>query len=134
MMRSGHARAVLVHREPVDMRKQYDSLAALARAMGHELERGAVSLFVGKTRTRAKALYFDGTGVCLFAKRLEQGRFAAPWEQLASRELTLTATELALFFEGSELVFRRALTPPTYVAKPRPRVVDTSCTAASTSA
>lgn len=134
MMRSGHARAVFVHREPVDMRKQYDSLAALARAMGHELERGAVFLFVGRTRTRAKALYFDGTGVCLFAKRLEQGRFAAPWAQPASRELTLTATELALFFEGSELVFRRPLTPPPYVAKARLGVGETSRTGASTSA
>jgi transposase len=122
MMRSAHAREVFVHREPVDMRKQYDSLSALVRSMGHALDGGAVFLFVGKTRTRAKALFFDGTGVCLFSKRLEQGRFAAPWSEPASRELTLTATELSLFFEGSELVFRRALTPPPYVAKARPRV------------
>ena len=112
MIGGAQGRTIYVHREPVDMRKQYDSLAALAVGAGHTFTSGAIFLFVAKSRTRAKALYFDGTGVCLFAKRLEIGRFAAPWQQAATRELTLTRTELALFFEGSELVFCRRLSPP----------------------
>lgn len=107
-------RAIYVHAAPVDMRKQYDSLAAIAATMGHALTDGAIFLFVAKSRTRAKALYFDGTGVCLFAKRLEQGRFPAPWLHQHGNELTITANELSLFFEGSEWVFRARLSPPPY--------------------
>jgi transposase len=107
-------RAIYVHRVPVDMRKQYDSLAAIAAGMGHLLMDGAVFLFVAKSRTRAKALYFDGTGVCLFAKRLEQGRFAAPWLSKQVGPIVLSASELALFFDGSELLFRQKLSPPSY--------------------
>lgn len=109
------SRAIYVHREPVDMRKQYDSLTAVAASMGHALLDGAVFLFVAKSRTRAKALYFDGTGVCLFAKRLEQGRFAAPWLFKREAPITLTVSELALFFDGSEVVFHQKLSPLPYV-------------------
>jgi transposase len=114
-----HDRKIYVHTSPVDMRKQYDSLAAIAVSMGHALTDGAVFLFVAKSRTRAKALYFDGTGVCLFAKRLEQGRFPAPWQHLNTALLMLTTNELALFFEGSEWVFRERLSPPPYTFRPR---------------
>ena len=57
-------------------------------------------------------LYFDGTGLCLFAKRLEGGNFAAPWQGPMSRRLELTMTELALFIEGSEALGRTELSPP----------------------
>jgi transposase len=112
------SRAIYVHRKPVDMRKQYDSLTAVASSVGHALLDGAVFLFVAKSRTRAKALYFDGTGVCLFAKRLEQGRFAAPWLFEREAPITLTVSELALFFDGSEVVFRQKLSPPPYAFQP----------------
>jgi transposase len=46
---------------------------------------------------RAKVLYFDGTGLCLLAKRLERGRFARPWERSAGGVVSLTLSELALF-------------------------------------
>jgi transposase len=42
---------------------------------------GDLFLFVSKNRRRARVLYWDGTGLCVFAKRLEKGRFAAPWER-----------------------------------------------------
>ena len=100
------------------MRKQYDSLTAVAASMGHALLDGAVFLFVAKSRRRAKALYFDGTGACLFAKRLEQDRFAAPWLFKREALITLTKSELALFFDGSEVVFRQRLSPPPYAFQP----------------
>lgn len=117
-MLSMAGRAIYVHRAPVDMRKQYDSLAAIAASMGHALQDGAVFLFVAKSRTRAKALYFDGTGVCLFAKRLEQGRFAAPWLVSTDAAITMTQVELSLFFDGSELIFQCKLSPPRYAFTP----------------
>jgi transposase len=91
------------------MRKQFDSLAAMVtNAMGHEILSGDLYLFVGRTQTRAKVVYFDGTGLCVFAKRLDRGRFAAPWQG----ENELTESELQLLLEGAELVGRMPLSPP----------------------
>ena len=46
-------------------------------------------------RKRAKVLYFDGTGLCVFAKRLETGKFAAPWQGPMSRGPGKLATAVA---------------------------------------
>lgn len=98
---------------PVDMRKSFDTLAALVRdEMQRELTNGELFLFVARNRTRAKVLFWDGTGVCLYAKRLERGRFAAPWERDAANSLTWTTTELALFLEGCKVVGKIPLSPP----------------------
>lgn len=97
---------------PCDMRKQFDTLAALVTGqMGRKLTSGDVFLFVAKNRRRAKLLYFDGTGLCLFAKRLEHGRFAAVWEASRGATRELTMTELSLFLEGSLLVAKRNVSP-----------------------
>lgn len=101
---------------PVDMRKSFDTLAVLVtKELRRELLSGDVYVFVGKTRRRAKVLYWDGTGLCLFAKRMEKGRFAAPWERSKDGELRWTMSELSLFLEGSELVGRVALSPEAWV-------------------
>lgn len=101
---------------PVDMRKSYDTLGAVvANELGRDVLEGDVFLFVGRTRKRAKVLYWDGTGLCVLQKRLEKGRFAAPWERVKSySSLEWTPSELALFLEGSEHVGRLALSPPTW--------------------
>jgi transposase len=105
---------VFVYATPCDMRKQHDSLAALVRdAMKHDLLRGDHFLFIGRTRKRAKVLFFDGTGLCLLWKRLEKGLFAALWTEDTRTEIRLTQVELALFLEGSTLVGRVPLSPPT---------------------
>ena len=78
-------------------------------AMGHEVTAGDLFVFVGKGRRRAKVLWFDGTGLCLLAKRLEKGRFVALWEKSE-----LTSSELTLFLEGSEAVGRVELSPPAF--------------------
>ena len=109
---------VFVHREPVDMRKAYDTLSALVTVgLKKTLTSGDVFVFVGKTRRRAKALYFDGTGLCLFCKRLVTGHFAAPWSRPGSGAIELTMSELALLIEGSELVMRARLSPDVYVPR-----------------
>lgn len=90
-------------------------------SMGHEVAAGDVFVFVGRGRRRAKVLWFDGTGLCLLAKRLEKGRFAALWEK---RELT--SSELVLFLEGSEAVGRIALSPPQFDLESEGRVTFSS--------
>ena len=116
----GLTRAVRVfaYGAPVDLRKGFNGLAALVeQEMRHRLLNGDVYLFVGRKPRRAKVLYFDGTGLCLLAKRLERGRFARPWERSGGAVLPLTLSELALFLEGSELVGRKMLVQPTFDEK-----------------
>jgi transposase len=97
---------------PVDMRKGFEGLAALVRdELQRDLLSGDLFLFAGKNRKRAKVLLWDGTGLCLFAKRLEQGRFACLWRDEGSQRLRLTVTELQLFLEGSALVGTMLLSP-----------------------
>ena len=61
---------------PVDLRNGFDGLAAKAKQMiGADPFSGHLFLFRGKRGDYLKALYWDGTGLCLFAKRLEKGRF-----------------------------------------------------------
>jgi transposase len=106
---------VFVYREPVDMRKAYDTLSALVTGpMEKSLLSGDVFVFIGRTRKRAKALYFDGTGLCMLCKRLETGHFAAPWRRPGEGPLQLTMNELALLLEGSELALRVRLSPEPY--------------------
>jgi transposase len=109
------ARRVFVYREPVDMRKAYDTLGALVQgAMKKELLSGDVFVFIGRRRKRAKALYFDGTGLCMLCKRLETGHFAAPWRRPGEGPLELTRNELLLLLEGSEHALRMKLSPAPY--------------------
>jgi transposase len=68
---------VFVHAGPVDQRKSFFTLSGLISESGHDVLAGDVYLFIGKNRKSAKALWFDGTGLVLLAKRLERGTFAA---------------------------------------------------------
>lgn len=105
--------SVWAYGKPCDMRKSFNTLQALVeKDMKGEIATGDLFVFVGKSRKRAKVLYFDGTGLCVFAKRLETGKFAAPWQGPMSKKLELTMNELALFLEGSEALGRVPLSPP----------------------
>lgn len=95
------------------MRKSFNTLAAIvAEELHRDILEGDLFLFVARNRKRSKVLYFDGTGMCLFAKRLEQGSFSAPWKRAKTKTLELTLSELALFIEGSEALGRVKLSPP----------------------
>lgn len=88
---------------PTDLRKGFGGLTALVeREMGHHLRAGDLYLFVSRRRHLAKVLYWDGTGMCLFTKRLSGRRFARLWRQGGSAvPLRLTAAEMNLFLEGA---------------------------------
>jgi transposase len=80
-------------------------------------------LFASKRRNSCKVLLWDGTGLCIFQKRLERGRFASLWRDDGD-VVQLTASELALFIEGCELVGRRTLSPG--IVKPKTLALDRS--------
>ena len=101
--------SVFAFTEAVDMRKSFNTLGAIvAEQMKREVLTGDLFLFVSADRKRAKVLYFDGTGLCLFAKRLSTGQFLAPWK-MTQKQISLS--ELALFIEGAAAV-RQRLSPP----------------------
>lgn len=94
------------------MRKSYEGLHAIVR---NELRRdildGELFVFTNKRRNRCKIIFFDGTGLCILMKRLEQGKFAALWRHCQEKTLELSSSELLLFVEGSELVGKIRLRP-----------------------
>jgi transposase len=55
---------------------------------------------------------WDGTGLCVYAKRLEQGKFACLWSGVDGEPVRLTTSELSLFLEGSRFVGKISLSPP----------------------
>lgn len=112
MMRLGKT-TIYAFCAPVDMRKHYEGLSALVReAMGKDPLSGALFLFTNRRRSHAKALWFDGSGLCVLSKRLERGRFPALWEHTDRSHVPLKRSELELFLEGSELVGRFQVSPP----------------------
>jgi transposase len=70
---------------------------------------GSAFLFIARNKKRAKVIWFDGSGFCLFQKHVIKGQFAAPWEQSHSGAIAMTTTQLALFLEGNALAFMGAL-------------------------
>ena len=85
---------VLVATRPVDFRKGAEGLAALVReTMGADPFSGAVYVFRAKRADRVKLVFWDGTGVCLFAKRLEDGEFR--WPKVQDGVLRLSAAQLS---------------------------------------
>ena len=118
MIWNGRAVRVFAHAAPTDLRKGYDGLSALVReSLGRDPTSGDLYLFVARNRIRAKVLLWDGTGLCVFAKRLERGRFAALWERCSSVQMELTSAELGLFLEGCTLVGQQRLSPPEIDSK-----------------
>lgn len=114
MMGSTRRLTVFAYGEPCDMRKSFDALSGLVtQNLKRDLLSGDVFLFVAKNRKRAKALFWDGTGLCLYSKRLEKGRFAAMWKR-DDEASALTMSELALFFEGCELIAKESLSPSPF--------------------
>ena len=82
-----------------DMRKSFDGLAAMVQIT---LERdpfsGHVFVFRGRRGDRIKLLWYSGDGMCLLAKRLNEGRFV--WPQASSGSVHLTPAQLSMLLEG----------------------------------
>jgi transposase len=91
--------------EAVDMRKHYDGLWALAtQSLGVDPKDGALLVFTNKSRDRIKLLHWDGSGVWVLAKRLEQGRFSWPRPPTTDpRKLTLEPAALTMLLAGIDL-------------------------------
>ena len=111
--------SVYAYTQPTDMRKSFDALSALVTySLARDPLSGDLFLFVSRNRKRAKVLLWDGTGLCVYAKRLEQGCFTALWDQAPDAPVRLTMSELQVFLEGADLLGRLPLSPSSYVPGP----------------
>jgi transposase len=94
-------RRILAYGEPVDLRKSIDGLVGLVKgALAEDPLSGSLFVFLNRRGTYLKLVYWDRTGFCLFAKRLEQGRFRLP---AAAPKQELSAQVFRLLLDGIEL-------------------------------
>jgi transposase len=97
---------IFVSREPVDMRKGFDSLAQLVRShLAGDPFSGHLFVFRSKRGDRLKVLYWDSAGLCLFYKRLELGTFTMPTVGTSVGEygLEIRVGDLGLLLEGIDV-------------------------------
>ena len=95
---SGNVR-VLVATKPVDFRKGAEGLAAVVReSMRTDPFSGVVYVFRAKRADRVKLIFWDGSGVVLVAKRLENGQFR--WPAVRDGVMRLSAAQLQALLEG----------------------------------
>lgn len=107
----GPATKIYIAVEAIDMRKGFDGLYGLVRDhLGQDPLSGHLFLFTNRTKTRLKALVWDGSGLWVCAKRLEKGRFC--WPSFTSTlsgkadnapSVTMRPEELAMLLNGMDL-------------------------------
>jgi len=99
----GPATKIYLGAETIDMRKGFEGLFGLVRDhLGQDPLSGHLFLFTNRTRTRIKALVWDGTGLWVCAKRLERGRFRWP-DVDGARSVSMRPEELAMLINGMDL-------------------------------
>jgi transposase len=97
---------VHLYGRPCDMRKSFDGLQAVVRQeLRAEPTDGGLYVFINRRATQMRVLYFDRSGYCIWAKRLEAGRFISDWSLVRTRQMDWTALKLML--EGIEPGRRR---------------------------
>ena len=102
---------VLMATKPVDFRKGMDGLAALVQEqLKANPFSGVIFCFRSKRADRVKLIFWDGTGLCLFSKRLEGDKFR--WPRIEDGVMRLSAGQLAALIEGLDWVRVRARRAP----------------------
>lgn len=107
MFLSSTPRRILAYGEPVDMRKSFNGLVAVVQSvLGEDPLSDTLFVFFNRRGNYMKLITWDRTGFCLFAKRLEQGRFRLPTGE-AKQEISERAFRLIL--DGIVLGNRRRI-------------------------
>lgn len=111
---------IFVARGATDMRKSFDTLAVLVcDVIDEDPQSGHLFVFVNRRRDRVKILWWDRSGYCLLAKRLERGQFRI-YDQASGADghYEMTMSDLILLLDGIDL--RRAKRRPSHDRMTRP--------------
>ena len=92
---------------PLDMRGSFDALAGAVRRIGLDPTDGHLYLFLNKRRRIAKAVWFDGSGWCVLAKRLETGSFQLPSFDAAASQVSIDGASFASLLAGIDFTASR---------------------------
>ena len=98
---------VFVASAPIDMRYSFDRLAGICQEqLGYDARSGALFVFFGKRRSALKVLFFDGSGMCVFYKRLDKGRFRIPEPAANAAHVEVDDATFEALLDGVEVVPR----------------------------
>jgi transposase len=96
-----HGVEVFVGIDPIDLRWGFDRLAGLvAEKLLRDARSGALFVFFGKRKSALKVLFFDGSGLCMFYKRLDRGTFRIPTAADGAQVLTIEERVLDDLLDG----------------------------------
>lgn len=98
---------VFVAAVPIDMRGSFDALAGAVRRLGLDPVDGHLYLFLNKRRRLAKAVWFDGSGWCILAKRLEAGSFQLPLLPADTTQIQIDGAAFASLLAGIDFTASR---------------------------
>jgi transposase len=102
---------IFLSKEVTDMRASYDSLFSKVKdVLKNDPYSGHLFLFVNRSRTSCKCLYYDGTGFVIISKRMEKGNFSRI-NPMYTGDVVMTEAEFGLFFEGANLEKRFVESP-----------------------
>jgi transposase len=107
---------IYVALEPVDMRLSFDRLSGLAKEqIGYEARSGALFVFFGKRRDALKVLFFDGSGMAIFYKRLDRGTFSIPEApSKTERHVEIDDAALEALLDGIDIEDATGARPKTH--------------------
>lgn len=107
MIRAGNVQVWLAT-APVDMRRSFDTLAEHVRAfLGHDPLCGSMFVFRNRPGERLKILWWDGSGLTLYYKRLEKGTFRFPAAD-GGKSVPISSAQLLRLLEGMEVILTTA--------------------------
>jgi transposase len=110
---------VFISKEPTDMRASYDTLFAKVKGvLNQDPFAGHLFVFINSRRNCIKCLFWDGTGLVLLCKRINEGLFYKI-NPMHKGEVILSPAEFALFFEGADLE-KRFIESPREIKKSFP--------------
>lgn len=96
---------IFVALDPIDLRYSFDRLAGLAHErVGYDARSGALFVFFGRRKTALKILFFDGSGLCQFYKRIDRGTFRLPEAtEAGARRVEIDDATLEAILDGIEV-------------------------------
>ncbi len=107
-----HGVEIFVGLDPIDLRWSFDRLAGVVtERIGREARCGALFVFFGKRRDAMKVLFCDGTGMCVFYKRLDRGTFRLPDAEPGTASIVIDERVLDDLLDGIEIETSKKRSP-----------------------